>query len=222
MSYPYTFARRTVVHRASFFIPYLLWLLVAGLVLLLTDRGDLHLALNGIRFPGSDDFFLWSTHLGDRRVAWFVGACLLLSRRFRWGFSVLAATIGVGLLTELFKYQLLGPTPRPVAYFGDPGPLRLVEGFQNHLTHAMPSGHAAIAFALLTTVALMVPSRIGQALCITLAVLIAASRVYLSEHFLEDVYAGSILGVACALLAWALIRPGFPTNAAPPTTDELH
>ncbi len=212
---------RTTVQWGTFFIPCLIWWVVAGLVLLVTDRGALHVTLNGVHFPGSDGFFRWATYLGDRRVAWIMGAAFLLSRRFRMGFTVLAATIGAGLLTELFKYQLLGPAPRPVAFFGDPTPLRLVEGFQNHLTHAMPSGHAAIAFALFTTLALRTPSRIGQGVCVLLALLCAASRVYLSEHFLEDVYAGSLLGVACALVAWALIRPDVPPATPQESTDEL-
>ena len=43
-----------------------------------------------------------------------------------------------------------------------------------------------------------------------LALLVAFSRVYLSQHFLNDIYAGSLLGTASALLAWLILsRPAF-------------
>ena len=76
----------------------------------------------------------------------------------------------------------------------------------------MPSGHSAIAFALMTALALVstlkleTPPRWQQGSLFVLALGAAFSRVYLSEHFLEDVYWGSLLGVVCGLVAFVLVR----------------
>jgi membrane-associated phospholipid phosphatase len=199
------FVKRT----QCFFFPYLGLLALLGIVLLATDKGALHLALNRISIPGSDSFFSLVTYLGDRRLAWFAGAALLLRRHFRKGAAMLIAGIGTGLSIQGLKHGIFGPLPRPVTFFGEPSPLRLVAGFENHLEYTMPSGHAALAFAFFTTLALQTKVRWEQATFFGLACLAAYSRVYLSEHFLEDVYAGSVLGVAFALLVYALVRPPY-------------
>lgn len=182
------------------------WVLGIGLVLLVTDKEELHLLLNAFHFPGSDGIFRLLSNVGDRRMAWFVGLAFLASKRFSAGATVLVATIGAGLATEFFKYQVFGPLPRPVAFFGADGPLRLVPGYENHLDYSMPSGHSAIILALVTTLIMQTTSRWQQGVLIVLALGVAFSRVYLSEHFLEDVYWGALLGVACGLLACALVR----------------
>jgi membrane-associated phospholipid phosphatase len=64
---------------------------------------------------------------------------------------------------------------------------------------SFPSGHAAVAFALFTMVALQfahIP--IVPPLAISLAALAALSRVYDHAHWPSDVFAGSGLGVAVA------------------------
>ena len=198
----FAFARRTW----AFFVPYGLWLALAGLFVLAADRGELHLTLNTLNVYGGDAFYRAITWLGDRRVAWAVGL-LLCFRGVRQGVAVLAAVIAAGLATEALKYGVYGPMPRPVAYFGEPSPLYLVPGFENKLDYTMPSGHAAIAFALFTSLALQTRVRSWQLGCIALALTAAYSRVHLSEHFLHDVYAGSLLGVLCGLLAHAVVRP---------------
>ena len=186
----------------------LLWLVLGALTILLTEKGALHQALNGLPAGSwSDQLFEVLTYVGDRRLSWFVGAVFLLQRQYRAGGAILVAAIATGLSIEWLKHQVFGPMPRPVAFFGDPTPLRLVPGFENKLEYTMPSGHAALAFALMTSLALQARGlRWQQVGFLALALLAGFSRVYLSEHFFEDVYAGSWLGVGWALAAWILLR----------------
>lgn len=205
------------------------WLVVGGAMVLLTDRRELHLFQNAFNVYGNDTFFQCITYMGDRQVAWLVGLAVCfnelrrsqpgLRRRLdsmRKGGTILCATIGAGLATECLKY-VSGPVPRPVALFGEPTPLYLVPEFTNTLYNSMPSGHAAIAFALWTSIAQQYSSRWTQLLCFIVALFAAYSRVYLSEHFFGDIYAGSVVGIVCALIAHAVLRP-FATGAA---DDEL-
>ncbi len=71
---------------------------------------------------------------------------------------------------------------------------------------AMPSGHAAGAFAAAVAVGL-VHRRLRWPL-LGLAALIAFSRVWLGVHYPTDVLAGALLGSAIALGAWLLVTRG--------------
>ena len=114
---------------------------------------------------------------------------------------------------------MLGAHPRPVALFPEPSALLRVPDFENHLAYSMPSGHTAIAFALFLSLALQRASRWQQVGLLGMALVAGFSRIYLSEHFLEDVYAGSLLGVVCALIAALAVRPAVWGDR--PTEDEV-
>lgn len=196
-----------------FFLLYAVWLGLAGLLLAATERPELHLMLNNLNaFGGGDTFYTWANYLGDRRVAWVAGLLLCFAGPRR-GAALLVAVIGAGLAAVGLKYGVFGPLPRPVTYFGEPTPLYLVPGIELKEFYTMPSGHTTIAFALFTTLAIQTRRWSVQAACCVLAIIAAYSRVYLSAHFLEDIVAGSLLGVACALIAHALIRPVRPAAA---------
>ena len=64
-------------------------------------------------------------------------------------------------------------------------------------TGSFPSGHATVAFAGATVLALAVP-RLRWPL-LALAALIAFSRVYVGVHYPLDILAGAVLGVAIGL-----------------------
>ena len=69
---------------------------------------------------------------------------------------------------------------------------------------SFPSGHSATAFAAAVAVGFVSP-RLRKPL-LTLAVLVAASRVYLGVHYATDVLAGSLLGAAIGLAIGLTVR----------------
>lgn len=69
---------------------------------------------------------------------------------------------------------------------------------------SFPSGHSATAFAAATAVGLLCP-RLRLPL-LALAVLVAASRVYLGVHYPSDVLVGSALGIAIGVVAGTAAR----------------
>jgi len=68
---------------------------------------------------------------------------------------------------------------------------------------SFPSGHAAAATAIGTTVALYEP--LFALIVIPVAALVALSRVRLRVHHVGDVVAGAALGVAGAIASAALL-----------------
>ena len=63
---------------------------------------------------------------------------------------------------------------------------------------SFPSGHATTAFTLFTCLALIVPNKLLKILFFAIAALAAYSRIYISQHWLVDIFAGSIIGVTIA------------------------
>jgi undecaprenyl-diphosphatase len=77
---------------------------------------------------------------------------------------------------------------------------------------SFPSGHAATAFAAAVAVAIVYP-RLGRWL-LALAVVIAVSRVYLGVHYVLDVAAGTLLGIAVGIAAAFVTRAVAPPPRA--------
>jgi membrane-associated phospholipid phosphatase len=64
---------------------------------------------------------------------------------------------------------------------------------------SFPSGHATSAFALFLCLAFLSANRYIKLISFMSACFIAFSRVYLSQHFLIDIYFGSIIGSTGAI-----------------------
>jgi diacylglycerol kinase (ATP) len=64
----------------------------------------------------------------------------------------------------------------------------------------MPSGHAALAFALATCVAFMTERVVAATLAYLMAALVAQSRIEGKIHSFWETVAGSLLGILVALL----------------------
>jgi diacylglycerol kinase (ATP) len=69
------------------------------------------------------------------------------------------------------------------------------------LEGGMPSGHAAFAFSVATSVAMAPVGSVVALLSLALAVMIGHSRVYMGIHSLHEVLAGAALGTG---VTWAL------------------
>jgi membrane-associated phospholipid phosphatase len=111
----------------------------------------------------------------------------------------LTTYLATGLFVQLMKRLFFEDMVRPAGYFQDLAQLHVVEGVVLLSSRSFPSGHATTAFALFLCLALLLKSRFMKLICFLLASLAAFSRVYLSQHFLIDVYAGSIIGCIGAL-----------------------
>jgi membrane-associated phospholipid phosphatase len=93
---------------------------------------------------------------------------------------------------------------RPSKYFEiyETCQLHLVEGIKLHSLHTFPSGHSSTSFNLFLMMALMIKNNVLKLFFFVVAALVAYSRVYISQHFLADIVAGSILGVVFIVVAW--------------------
>ena len=109
----------------------------------------------------------------------------------------------VGALVALGINQVL------VAAVGEPRPYTVLPHalvlVSRSTDAAFPSDHAVMAGAV-TAGVLLVHRRLGLVVA-GLALLMAATRVYVGAHFPLDVVAGLVVGAAVALASYALVRP---------------
>lgn len=178
----------------AFLIPYFLFLLVAGIFLSVHSKAEAHLIINQWSFEFCDYFFYYVTYIGDGITAVLV-VVLLCFVKYRYAVIVAASNIISSLITQLLKQTLFSDYDRPVKFFEGGAHLRLVPGSENYIYNSFPSGHSTVAFTTFFCFALIIESKPLKFLMFLIALTIGFSRVYLSQHFLNDVYAGSIIGV---------------------------
>jgi diacylglycerol kinase (ATP) len=69
----------------------------------------------------------------------------------------------------------------------------------------MPSGHAAVAFSVATSLVLAPVGLVFSVLAVALAVMVSHSRLLLGIHSLREVVAGALLGIGVTLLLYLFL-----------------
>ena len=198
---------RFLKNNLTVLLPYLLLLALALYFLATIERNPLHLAVN--RYVGNryvNGFFYYITYLGDGRfAAMFLAAIVVVNVRL--GVCATVAFLSAALLSNGLKYFFFDDVNRPFYIFQyiNRHDLNVVEGVDLHIHNSFPSGHATQGFAILTCLALATRGRWLKTLFLLLAVLTSFSRVYLSQHFLADITAGSAIGFASGVACFYLI-----------------
>lgn len=207
---------KDVLRNNSIFIGLSLMLIVAlGLALLWIPKGELHLLLCDRHTPARDIFYRYYTQVGE----WFPYVlCVLLLLFSRIGNGVLA-TSGLAfsaLTTQIFKHII--NAPRPLTWFAMNYPeiqLPLAEGVRMNHWHSFPSGHTTSFFALAFVACILLTripkmprlgSYMSQLLLFVAATLGGYSRIYLSQHFALDVFAGIVVGIGITLVCYAILH----------------
>jgi len=177
-----------------FLIPYVILLLAAGLVLVTYSKPDVHIWLNGHNTIFFDWLFRNVTMVGDGLFA-ICFAVVLLFHSLRSSVFLLSTFLTTGLVVQILKRLVFADHMRPAKFFQDTVELHVVDGVRLLSGHSFPSGHSATVFALFLCLAIISRNRLIQVICFIFACTVAYSRVYLSQHFLVDICAGSLIGV---------------------------
>lgn len=182
-----------------YFLGFFVFAVVSALLLLVFGKNELFLLQNDLHHPLADWLAPWLTHLGDGLFA-FAVFLWLLTVNYRSALTAIFCFSLVLLLIQTGKQLVFEDALRPAAYFAALGQeIRLIEGVKVHLHNSFPSGHAASAFVLFTFLALEWSNKRAGWLLLLAAVLIAYTRIYLSQHFMGDVLAGACIGASVAL-----------------------
>jgi membrane-associated phospholipid phosphatase len=186
-----------------FLLPTLAVLVISGFFLLIYSRTEIHLYVNQFHNSWADVFFKYVTHLGDGAI-FALAIPLGFVKNMRWFFVVALCGLLVLVVTGISKQWLFHGFPRPSAYLEEYN-LYLVPGVKMHTVNSFPSGHTTGAFALYFTMCFLLKRKWTSFGLFLLASLVGFSRIYLSQHFLIDVFTGAILGIICGYLSIAII-----------------
>lgn len=179
-----------------FVIPYLILLFFASVILITFSKGEIHIFLNQFHHPVADKFFMYVTYLGDG-LAMVVFIVILLFVKYRYSLIILSSVFFATIIVQFLKRVIYAGEPRPMLYFKGIYQLYFVPGERVHQINSFPSGHTATAFGLFFMAALITSNNSLKLLYFVAALLVAISRIYLSQHFLVDTYFGSLIGVVC-------------------------
>jgi len=147
-------------------------------------------------FVGGGWFAVWLLPLG-------VAVVFLIARR-PWAALtfILTSAVSAGLV-QLLKAAFGRARPEEILLHLDSG--------------AYPSGHVANAAMIATMLTLLLARWWIAVAGAAYVVLMALSRTYLGAHWVTDTVGGALLGVAVALVGWAVFAPGIRRDRERPS-----
>ncbi len=178
---------------APLLYPYLFLLGFCILLMFIFTKEELYFDINHYHTVFADVFFTNVTQLGASTGCIVISLIVILIN-FRKGFLLSTSYVLTFAVSQTLKNLI--KAPRPHLFFAKKlSGIYLVKGVVMLDTNSFPSGHSVSAFTAALVLTYIVPKKWWAPLMLLLAVLVAYSRMYLSEHFLQDVTAGSALGV---------------------------
>ena len=190
-----------------FLVPTIVLALVLGTTLLVVPKAELHLALCQPHTLYLDTIVPIFTDLID----WLPYLCVVLLLFYRAGWATFLASnlLLSTLIVQPIKHILCAP--RPLTWFAENMPnirLPLVEGVRMNYWLSFPSGHTTTFFVLFFSLSIILYAEnikgknILSFLCFLCASFGAYTRIYLSQHFALDIFAGILIAVSSTLVLY--------------------
>ena len=200
-------AKNNNIPYLAFIIPTFLVLITLGILLLTIPKGELHLLLCQPHTAMLDQIVPVFTNLVD----WlpYVTVVLLLFYRAGWATFLASNLLLSTLIVQPIKHIV--HAPRPLTWFAENMPdvsLPLVEGVRMNHWLSFPSGHTTTFFVLFFTLSIILCAdnikgkNILSFICFLCASFGAYTRIYLSQHFALDIFAGILIAILSTLLLY--------------------
>lgn len=175
------------------------------------SREEVYFFINHLHTSWGDWLFPRITELGST-AACVVLTVVLFYFNKRQGIVLAAAYLANSMVNFALKFMVAFPRPRRFfmerlhdIYFV-PG-VEVLDNFRS-----FPSGHSVCAFTAATVLSYYVKNKYWSWVFLLLAAMVAYSRMYMSQHFLEDVTAGATEAVLLTMLWITLIKDKAPGN----------
>lgn len=200
------FVTKLVKENALYFSLFALFFVVGGIILLLIDRGDAIFFFSDRRQPFWNFFFFYFTKMAEE---WVILSIFFVLLFIKYRFALFLTVLAFMVTFTSFITKIIFAHDRPLLFFTKMGIIDQINVIENVVlnggANSFPSGHTMAAFALYSYLAFCTSSkRIVAALLFAIALLVGISRIYLVQHFLEDVYLGAIIGLLLAILTYYL------------------
>ena len=196
--------RTLFIMNKSLFGGFALMLIIGIVTNFCLNKGELLEFFSENRHPAWDLFFRYITKTGEEGTYILSIFLFLLFKRRPEALMVPLTGLLVTLVSFLSKQFF--QQPRPHEYYKQLGKLAeinpvegvsMVKGFSS-----FPSGHTMSAFALLMLIAFYSSKEKWRFILFVAALLVGISRVYLAQHFLEDILLGAFMGLPIAMMVF--------------------
>ncbi|MFD1630254.1 phosphatase PAP2 family protein [Pseudopedobacter beijingensis] len=186
-----------------FFTCFMLWFILLTAVAFCIPKQYSFQIINSNNHPFADVFFTASTYTGDGLFVIAAAVICYLIRKRQIAFSLVGTYVFSGLICSVLKNTF--QAYRPAMFFENLSTFHIVPWLPLAHHNSFPSGHTTSAFAMATTIALLSGNKKLGVVAICIAFLAGYSRVYLGQHFVEDIWFGSFLGVSTSCLYLLLL-----------------
>ncbi len=185
---------KDILYRVRFFfIPYLILLSLCLIVKLLYSRADIYFTINSFHNTFTDTIAPYITDIGEGLTIVILSIVIALFN-YRKAFILAGSYAITAILAQIIKHII--NAPRPKLYFASElKRMYFVKGVEIYSYNSFPSGHTVTAFSAAVALTYLAKNKSWGVLYLLIAILVGYSRMYLSEHFFEDVIGGSALGV---------------------------
>jgi membrane-associated phospholipid phosphatase len=185
-------------NNAFIFSIYFAVIFVATYFLLSYDKVTIHTYLNqfvGIKLV--DTFFFYITYFGDGRLVPFI-ILLVMLYNIRLGICVTISVIVATSFSSILKHYFYEEVFRPAFVFEwyIHKPLKYVDNEFMNYSNSFPSGHSTQVFSMFMCLVYVAKNNSLKLLFLSISLLTAFSRTYLSQHWLVDITFGSLIGTA--------------------------
>jgi membrane-associated phospholipid phosphatase len=176
---------------------YIFWGL-ALLIIIQTDKLSLHLYFNSFHSKIGDTLMPHLTNVGDGLFLLLIAFLVFLFRSRKLALILFIAFLISSGLVQFLKHFVFENHMRPMYVFQHVKGFHQIKDFHYHMSQSFPSGHSTSSFVLFTFIAMnFAKTWQTQILCFLGALFFAFSRVYLSQHYFEDMFAGAMIGFLC-------------------------
>lgn len=186
------FQKQRIQKTNIFYLYFLVWFFMVGVLVFGVPKYNSFVFINHARAVFADISFTAMSYIGDCFGVIFICVFCLVKKEYKLLILVLLGYILVGIFNNLLKRHF--NFPRPLACYGA-SVVKSARWLTIDRKYSFPSGHTAVAFCTGTILANYFYNHKRLAfLFFALACCTAYSRIYLGEHFLRDVWAGSCIG----------------------------
>ena len=176
---------------------YLFWVF-ALLIIVKTDKLSLHLYFNSFHSKIGDFIMPHLTNVGDGLILLLFTFFVFLFRSRKLAIILFISFLISSGLVQFLKLFIFENHMRPMYVFQHVNEFHQIKDFQYHFYQSFPSGHSTSSFVLFTFIAMNFAKKWQtQILCFFGALFFAFTRVYLSQHYFEDMFAGAMIGFLC-------------------------
>ncbi len=187
----------------SYFLVIIPYFLVGIVLLFLINKGDVVIFFSENRSLFLNQLFLLANRFGEV-YSYLIGFIILLFIKYRYALFLPAVAGLTGVFSGVLKAIFAHPRPKMWAQ-GEGVILNYLPDLYVNVGHtSFPSGHTFSSFAIFTYFALVSRSPILKIVFALMAILGGLARVYLTQHFLQDILFGGILGIILAVSIYIL------------------